>query len=46
MVKSPKGESFIFSAADTRTFSQENTLIASLEGSLRLLRSKSWLVLF
>lgn len=34
MVKSPKRESFIFSTADTRTFSQENTLIASFEGSL------------
>lgn len=44
IVKSPKGEIFILSAADTRTFSQENTLIASLETNLSLLRSESRLV--
>lgn len=49
MVITPKGEFFFFflilSAADTRTFSQENTLIASLEANLSLLRFESWLVL-
>lgn len=46
MIMSPRGEIFIFSAANTRTFSQGSTLIVSLEADLSLSRSESWLLPF